>query len=299
MKKILITGASGFIGKHCLEFLNSKDFEIHAISTKKVQNPDNIFWHQVDLFNQAALKEIFVELKPQYLLHLAWNIADRDYDGNHHFKWLQIGINITHAFYENGGKRMVVAGSCFEYDWKNGICYEDQINEHSQHTYGYAKYTLSKIIDKYCKINNYSYAWGRIFFAYGYGGNSTSLIPYVINNLNSNKEVVIRGTNQIKDYIHIDDIAGALVKLLYSDVNGSINISTGTPMKIKNIVEKIANYLKKPQLVKFNTQVTNFDGLCVIGDNSRLINEVKYTPRIDFDKGLLNTIKEYTKISNE
>lgn len=291
MKKIIITGANGFIGRHCIDVLKKRDFEIHALSSNEKENAESIFWHTVNLLNEEEVNDIFEKIKPEYLLHLAWKI-DKNYNDNFHFDWINVGVNMLKVFHKHGGKRFVGAGTCFEYDWSAGICHETQQPSNSKFNYGFAKYTLNTILHKYCRSNNISYAWGRIFFAYGPGGNTTSLIPYVTKNLTEGKEVEITGGEQIRDYIFVEDIANAFVNLVDSEIQGAVNISSGLPTKVKEIVKIIADYFNKKNLVKFKSNnKLNFSDSFLLGDNTRLTQELKFTPEIGIREGVHRTIE--------
>ncbi len=294
MKKIIITGANGFIGNACIQRIRNNGFEIHAISTK-IKTKDtikNVIWHQLDISNKKDVNKLFSKIKPEYLLHLAWDTANKDYDGNHHYQWVKIGIDLIEAFDKNGGKRIVVSGTCAEYDWDYGYCSEKFTPIKCQNAYGLSKHTLQLILDSYCKQNNLSYAWGRIFFAYGPGMNPNSLIPYVVKKLKAGEDVNILNGNLIRDYIYIDDIADIFIRLLDSDFEGPINVSTGIPIKINKIVNDIGAYFGKKNIINFGElKYKDFHSYCVLGDNYRLFKNLQWQPKIGFEEGLKRTIE--------
>ena len=294
MKKILVTGASGFIGRECIRLLKLKNFKIHAISSKDVDEyeSDHINWHKVNLTDKEQIHNVFKKVKPEYLLHLAWNVSNKQYNSNQHYVWVKIGIDLLEAFSHFGGKRLVVAGTCAEYDWTDGYCYEKETPLKPQNTYGVSKHALQLLINSFSKQNQLSYAWGRIFFAYGPGENPNSLIPFVVKNLKEGKNVEISHGNFIRDYIFIEDIANAFVSLVDSQIEGPVNISSGSPSKIKDIVLKIAKQFDKEHLVKFSDkELAENDYPCIVGDNSLLLKELNWKPKIGLEEGLKRTIQ--------
>src|SRR5277367_2524958 len=120
MKKVLITGATGFIGKACMAALQRKDLEIHCISRQpQLDLPANgITWHQLDLHDHAAVKALLSSIRPEYLLHLAWNVEHTLYwSSNENLKWLETSLKLAAEFINSGGIKLVGAGSCAEYNW--------------------------------------------------------------------------------------------------------------------------------------------------------------------------------------
>lgn len=294
MNRVLITGATGFIGRQCINILKTKNFEIHAISSKKVypSNNENITWYQVNLTSKEEVHRVFERIRPEYLIHLAWGLVDHGYNSNVQYQWVKTGIDLIDAFSNYGGKRAVMVGTCAEYDWSQGFCSEGNTPLKPHNVYGLCKHTSRIITNSYCKQNKISFVWARIFFAYGPGQNNISLIPTVINNIKNEKEIEILHSDQIRDYIFVEDVAEALVTLVESRLEGSVNISSGSPISIKEIVLKIANYFDKEYLIKFVSKPSQFD--YVVGDNSRLLKEMKWKSKISLDEGLRRTIESLT-----
>jgi len=288
-KKVILTGASGLIGKETLLPLKDAGFDIYAL-TIDVNNPqvDGVKWLPCNIFNIEELQRVFKETQPQYLLNLAWATTGDYLKSNTNFDFLNAGINMLKFFKENGGKRAVFAGTCFEYEFKNTLLKEtDKINP--QTVYAKCKNYLREIAELYCANNTVSFGWGRIFYVYGKNEHPSRLTAHVINSLRENKEVIVKSSSLIKDYVYSKDVAGAFVKLLDSSVEGSVNICMGSPISIKDYVLKIATALKKENLIKFENN-DNSQPPYIVGDNSRLIKEVKYWFNYDFDRALKEVI---------
>ena len=147
MKKILVTGLSGFIGNHCIPFLIENGYEVHAISRNAKDNDDpKVNWHYVDLFNTEKVEEIFKTIKPKYFLHLAWKVeSGLKLDSDENEKWFYLSKKLLNYFYQNGGERLVVTGSCFEYDHSNGIISEATTPLKPNNEYGKIKTSYTNI----------------------------------------------------------------------------------------------------------------------------------------------------------
>ena len=122
MKKVLITGATGFIGRHCLPLLLAKDYEVHAVSSKVPEKDSNdIHWHHINLLEADSFSDLMSKVKPSHLLHLAWYMLPGDcWNSPENFRWLDASIRMLQLFAKHGGKRVIVTGTCAEYDWSYG-----------------------------------------------------------------------------------------------------------------------------------------------------------------------------------
>ena len=121
MKKVLVTGATGFIGKACLNALQKEDLEIHAISSNPIpahaKDQTRTKWHKADLHDYIAIKDLMANVRPDYLLHLAWYVEHSLYwSSKENLKWVATSLNLATEFANNGGTKLVCAGKA-EYDW--------------------------------------------------------------------------------------------------------------------------------------------------------------------------------------
>lgn len=295
MKKVLITGANGFIGKYCIELLKNLDYEIHAIDKKITsdQKESDIFWYQVDLLERDEIFNIIEHVKPTHLLHMAWYTSNNGYDETIHYEWVKVGIDIIVAFTKFGGKRILGIGTCAEYDWGHSFMSEDSTPLHSDSAYGASKHALHIVSDQFCQQQNLSYAWARIFFVYGPKENKNRLLPYTINSILKGKEVLITNIEKLRDYLHVEDVAQAIVSILDSDIQGSINICSGKPIRIKEIVNYIGKKLNGEHLIKDKSMPSSQrDPFCIIGNNRRLTEEVGWKETINLEDGLNDIIKQ-------
>ncbi len=292
IKKIIVTGASGFIGRACIkQLLDQSNFEIHAISSKKqIKNStDGVLWYQVDIFDTERIQHVCKEIQATYLLHLAWDVSEKKYNSKQHYNWIKVGVDLVEAFTKYGGKRIVAAGTCVEYDWSYKNCSEDSPLK-PQNAYGIAKHKLQELLNAHARQNNISFVWGRIFFAYGPNENSNNIIPYIIRSLKEGHIVTIKRGNDIRDYIFIDDVAKALVTLIDNEIEGAVNISSDTSIKIKDLALNLAGYFNKTHLIKFEDG-NSIPHSCIVGEDSRLQKELNWKPIVSLDKGLKKTIQ--------
>lgn len=293
MNKILLTGATGFIGRQCIPVLVEKGYEVHAVSSGQPgSGQEGVRWHRCDLLDPHETTWLMEKTQPSFLLHFAWYAEPGKYwTSMKNFDWVQAGLNLMKSFHESGGKRIVMAGSCAEYDWNHGYCIEQITPLAPATTYGKCKHALQILLDSYSKQSGLSSAWGRIFYAYGPYEHKNRLVASVISSLLENKPAKCSHGLVMRDFLHVQDIANAFVALLESDVRGAVNIGSGIPVLLKNLVLKIACKLEKPDLVQFGAlQAPKDEARLLVADIQRLSEEVKWKPEFDLDSGLDHAI---------
>lgn len=292
-KRVLLTGASGFIGRHALPFLAELDFEIHAITNRKDLETDiDVILHKTNILDHDRTRDLVNQIRPSHMLHLAWYAVPGKYQSaNENIDWVSASLSLLDAFRNSGGKRVVIAGTCFEYSWDNGICDEYNTPRTPSTLYGTCKNSLALSVDDYSKQHDISSAWGRIFHLYGPHEAPERLVPSVIRAILMGKDAKCTHGRQIRDFSYVSDIAGALVALLDSDTEGPVNIASGSPITIGELVTKIGRMLGKEDLIKLGSWPANeSDAMEVTANVSRLRNEVGWQNKYDIESGLTETI---------
>lgn len=294
MERIIVTGATGFIGRQTIRILQNYDFEIHAITSKDKREDlaDDIFWHSVDLFDYPKVADVCREIEATNLLHLAWVDDHKErMTSLVNIAWVEASLHLTRRFADNGGQRMVLGGSCAEYDWRYGYCNEELTPTEPGTLYGECKSSLNRIIEKYSQERGIHYSCGRIFSVYGPYELESRLVPHVINSLLAGRQAEIKHPNQIRDYLHVTDVADALVRLLISGISGPVNIASGQAKTLREIAELIGRKLDKKELIIYgNENGIRDEASVVFADISRLRKEVGWVPKYDLDKGINTTI---------
>jgi nucleoside-diphosphate-sugar epimerase len=301
MKRVLLTGASGFIGRHCLGPLLKRNYEIHAVDIHAVEKTSpEISWHSGDLLNANQVKLVIDKVKPTHLLHFAWFTKYGEYWSSlYNLQWVQASIELVQQFWKHGGKRAVIAGTCAEYDWQYGYCSEQTTPLAPQTLYGTCKDSLHRIIEVFSQQTGLSFAWGRVFFLYGPHEHPGRLIPSVINALLKGESALCSHGQQLRDFLYVEDVAEAFVTLLDSDITGPVNIASGSPISLKKIIFDIAEKLSRPDLIQLGAIAPQPNEPRVLfADTSRLFNEVCWTPLYSLEQGLDCTMEWWKKRGN-
>lgn len=293
MKTVLVTGASGFIGRHCLLPLLARGYVVHAVTAGPAPDASTgIRWHSADLLDPAQVRALIADVQPSHLLHLAWYVEHGKYwTAPENLRWVQASLELARAFAETGGARMVTAGSCIEYNWRYGWCVENLTPLESPSLYGASKHALNIALSAYAAQIGLSAAWGRIFFLYGPGEHPARLVASVTRALLKREPAPMSHGDQRRDFLYVGDVGDAFAALLDSAVTGPVNISSGAPVALRDVGYTIADVLDARDLIQLGALPTPpNDAPLVAGDPRRLRAEVGWQPRYPLVDGIRETI---------
>jgi nucleoside-diphosphate-sugar epimerase len=294
MKSVLVTGATGFIGRHSLSSLLAAGYEVHAVTIDGPRpEPPGIHWHAIDLLDARQTDELLAPLKPSHLLHFAWYAAPGKYwTAPDNVLWEQASLALLQSFSRHGGQRVVMAGTCAEYDWNYGFCSEQYTPLAPRTLYGTCKHALQLTLQAYAAQQQLSAAWGRIFFLYGPHEHPSRLVSSVIRALLQDEPALCSHGNQVRDFLHVQDVAAAFVALLDCQVTGSVNIASGQAVQLKTIIYSIADQLNRIEQVHLGAlPVPADEPPFIVADARRLQTEVGWRPQYDLSTGLAQTIE--------
>lgn len=295
MKKVMLTGASGFIGRHTIPFLIKRGFEVHAVHHDREPQTAptaGLHWHQCNLLNSSEQMHLLSEVKPTHLLHLAWYAVPGKYwMSEENRKWEQASWEVIADFVRRGGRRAVIAGTSAEYDWSTGYCSDKTTPLKPESVYGRCKNDLHNVISQISRETGLSYGWGRVFYLYGPHEYPERLVSSFIRSLIKDEVMTCRHGNRMLDFLHVQDAASAFVSLLDSNVTGAVNIASGIPTALKDIVNTIAEKLNKRELVRYEECLSNeTEDRSLVAEVKRLNSEVGWVPGYDIERGLQHTI---------
>lgn len=284
--KVLITGATGTVGRCVIDqLLKRDDLDILAVS-RSGRGQKGV---ALDLHDRHRVQQFLTKERPQYLLHLAWTL---DVDNPENLDWVTSSLELLKAFANNGGRRAVLAGSCSEYDWRYGFLSEELTPLHADTFYGTCKTALYSIASSYARKSELGFAWGRIFFLYGKGENKRRLVPDLIDAFLKGETPILKYPYIRRDYMHAEDVASALVGLLLnSSFNGAVNIASGEAVLLSEIADKIARIMGRPASIWKQDENNTPTYPLVLGDTQRLKYLLGFRPHISWEEGLLQMVQ--------
>jgi len=254
MKRLLLTGVTGFIGAHCLRLIRNGDYdEVHAASRhERARSESGVIWHAADLRVAAEATRIIAAVRPTHLFHAAWIATPGVYlSSPENFDWLQASIALVRAFAGQGGQRFVGVGSSAEYAPSDTPCDEDRTPLHPASIYGHCKLAFWHAVQglaQHCKMQA---AWGRVFLPFGPGDHPARLIPLALAALRARKPLPLSQGEQLRDFIYAPDAAELLVGLLGASVTGAFNIGSGQAQSVRSVIEAIADRFGARDCLRF------------------------------------------------
>lgn len=290
--RVFITGAAGFIGAHVVHSALRAGGEVYAL----VRETSDL-WRLADTRSQirivrgdlAALTEDMLRaIQPEMCIHAAWYAAPGKYlAAPENVAVLRDSLRLAELMAHIGCRRFVGIGTCFEYDTTYGY-----LSERSallpRTIYAATKSALFQVLSH---IDSLDVAWARLFYQYGPYEDRQRLVPAVITRLLDSKIVETTTGEQIRDYLHVADVADAVWSVAASDLTGAVNIGSGSPIRVRQIVETIAQCIGRPDLLRIGALPQRAgDPPFICADNTRLKSETGWTPRYTLEDGLQHTI---------
>jgi len=291
--KIVVTGGTGFIGKPVVNQLLNQGHEIYVITRKPIayQNKTSVRFVQGNLNDFNSMSSIFKEVKPQILVHLAWEGLP-DYSLKVSRQNLDYGIEVFSLAAESGCSAIVSTGSCWEYESRKGqISEQSKLN--SSAFFPAVKNSLRLIGNAIAHKNNIKFYWLRLFYVYGPGQRNTSLIPYILNAIKNNETISINEPDNKNDFIFVDDIARAIASVIEHQPDKTIfNIGSGCLTSVKDIVNsiyglfnrKINQHISEMFCATVNDQSDSF-----YADISKICSYTDWKPEFSIETGLRAT----------
>jgi nucleoside-diphosphate-sugar epimerase len=289
-RRLLVTGASGFVGRQVLAELSTAEWDLHAARhTSSTSATTGIQWHSCDLRDPREAERLIDRVRPTHVLSLAWNAEHGSYwTAPDNEAWADGTIALARAAARHGGRRFVGAGTCAEYDWTalTTVCEEDRTPCRPNTIYGRAKLRAGEGIVSVARESGLSTAWGRLFFLYGPYEDPNRLVPAVARALRAGQRAKVTEGRQVRDFLHVADAARAFVALLTSDIDGAVNIGSGTGVSLRQVVEMLERASGRRDAVDFGAiPMRPDDPPQIVADITRL-KTTGWCQQISLEQGL-------------
>lgn len=288
---VLLTGVTGLIGRQTIAPLQELGFEVIGAS-RSGASVGGIRGVAVDLLDPADQLRVFEDLGATHLVHLAWHDHPRDrWSSPANLDWAAATLRLVRAFAQSGGTRAVAVGSCAEYEWTDQPLAEGSPLKQSS-LYGAAKATTGMALIASAASLNLSLAWARVFFCYGPGEPEGRLLGDLIKGIKAGRAVDCTDGLQKRDFLHTADIGRALAAILAGEVQGAVNVGSGTATPVKELIDEVAHQMGHPELIRLGArQRPADDPPLVVADVSRLREELAYSPRFDIKAGVADVLR--------
>jgi nucleoside-diphosphate-sugar epimerase len=295
MSRVLVTGATGFIGRGAPAALAAHGLEVHAVHSRHAPPPEAVgaVWHRADLLDGPAIDDLVADVAPTHLLHLAWYAEPGAFwRSAENLRWVEASLHLLRAFAAHGGQRAVLAGSCAEYAWTDRtICSEDSTPCRPATLYGASKHALRIIAEPFAQETGLSLAWGRVFFVFGPHERAERLGGSVARSLVLGERARCSHGRQVRDFLYSEDLADAFVALLRSPVEGPVNLASGTPVPVRELVQSLAEAAGRGDLIELGALPSAAgEPSELVADVTRLRSEVGWVPASSLHERAADTI---------
>jgi nucleoside-diphosphate-sugar epimerase len=287
--RLLVTGASGFVGSALVPCLVRAGHDVHCVERTPRTRKD-VRVHCLDLL-RGDPQTLLASLRPEGLVHLAWEATPgRFWSAAENLDWVAASLRLVRAFAAAGGQRLVVAGTCAEYDWRFFRLEEARTPLRPHSLYGTAKLALFNTLLASVAGLGLSLAWGRIFFPYGPFERPGRLFSSLVDGLLAGERVAVTDGWQQRDFLHVDDVALGFAQVLESDLEGPVNIASGVAVPVREFILTTARLLEREDLVDLGARAAQpGEPRFMVADTTR-IRSIGFQPSWSLETGLADAV---------
>jgi nucleoside-diphosphate-sugar epimerase len=298
MSRMLVTGGAGFIGSHLVSDLveHGHDVTLVARPTSSLHrlagSIDSVRIVSGEVDEPAAILAALGPWRPEVCAHLAWYGDPATYlTSRENLAELRASLSFLTELFDAGCASVVITGTCAEYLGSDGPLTEDSPTG-PRTLYAAAKLSLKLLATQLAADAGASLAWARLFHLYGPQEREGRLVPAVINTLLGERRFAATEGTQIRDYLHVADVASALRELMEAGADGTFNVCSGTPTSVRDVVGSIAEIVGRPGSVDFGAVASrSWDPPVLAGDNARLVGLTGWKPSFGLRGGLADTVE--------
>jgi len=296
--KVLVTGASGFIGSQVTRQLLMLGCEVAAVAmpkdplTRLQDIEDRLTILRCDLTDPDMTRATLVDWEPEICVHLAWYVEPGKYlDSHMNTAALVAGLRLIELVADAGCGHFVGAGTCFEYKWDAGWLHEDSPTE-PRTLYAAAKLSLCLTGRQVATLLGMKFAWGRIFYLYGPGEDDRRVVPALLNALVSGNEFAATEGEQVRDYLHVEDVASGFCTLVMQRAEGIYNIGSGIPVTMRQLMQTAGEIAGHAELIRFGAQAYRDQDPPFLCADARKLRALGWKPRYTIRTGLEAMIEQ-------
>jgi nucleoside-diphosphate-sugar epimerase len=290
--RVLVTGASGFVGRsliHAFRASGGPAREIHTLSRTPIApgRSGGRRW-LCDLLDERSVRAAIAAVRPEVLVHAAWHTpAGRYLEDEANAAWLAASERLLQEFADAGGRRFVSVGSCAEYREQAEPCHETRTPLAPRSAYGAAKAAFFERLEKVRATSRVETAHARLFFLYGPGEKPSRLVPSLVAALRAGRPAETGPPDRVRDFLHVRDAGCALARLVRSDLTGPINIASGSGTRIEDVALTLADIAGRRDLLRLGALAARAaEPHFVVADVTRQTDELGYSAETTLACGL-------------
>jgi UDP-glucose 4-epimerase len=296
--RVLVTGATGLIGRHVVNALYERGVEVHAVTRSLAHETTNgeIRWHKANLLDHRDRTQLLDSAEAETIVNCAWVTEHGKYwTSPENLDWAAATLSLAREGHERGAKRFVGVGTCAEYVWGGADPLAEMTTPLQPATlYGIAKDATRRVLEAFAATSNLSVAWGRVFMLYGAGEDQARLVASLARALVRGEPAKMSSGTVVRDLMDARDVGAAIAALALSTTTGPVNIATGAPVTLKHVGETIARLAGRPDLLALGAFPDRAgDPQAIVADVRRLAVEVGFRPRVPLEQGLKDALDDW------
>jgi nucleoside-diphosphate-sugar epimerase len=248
-----------------------------------------------DLQDTSALERELVSIRPQVCFHFAWYAVPGLYwQSRENLRSLEASIGLTLRLADLGCKRFVGIGTCAEYEIRAERLVESAPTG-PKSLYAASKLAFALVLQQVAQAAEMRWLWARVFYQYGPYEDSRRLVPTVVRALLGGEPAVLTTGEQARDFLHVDDVAAAIVVAARSELNGIVNIGSGTATPVAELATTIGALMGRPDLIRLGARPSDpAEPPFVCADPTRLMS-TGWRPTYNLQAGLADTIEWFRR----
>jgi UDP-glucose 4-epimerase len=300
--KLLVTGASGFIGKNLLLHLSST-YEVHGtyLAEEPILFKDRATWHPLDISDSSAVHDLVGRVSPEYIVHLASSMKKGNSE-EEISESLRINLGGARSVFDaalglKSIRAIVAMGSAEEYG-DNPPPFAEAMKERPVSAYSLSKAAATILSSYYSRIHRLPIIVLRPFVVYGPMQEEKQLIPYVISRCLKNEPVELTLGEQTRDFIYVDDLADAISLALQRPERCSgeiMNICSGKEVRVREAVELIKEEAgSSSQLLFGKIPYRKGEIMRYCGSAARAGELLSWKPKTGLRQGIRKTVKWFS-----
>jgi UDP-glucose 4-epimerase len=297
--KVLVTGATGLIGRHVVNALTERGgLEIHATTRSLAHETKNgeIRWHKVDLLDHRQRIQLLDSAEPQAIIHCAW-ITDHGayWTAPENLDWTAATIALAREGHERGAKRFVGVGTVAEYAWGGTAVLSEETTPLDPKTlYGISKDAARRVLEAFAQTSDFTFAWARVAMLYGAGEYQDRFVASLARALVRGEPAKMSSGRLTRDFLDARDVGAAITAVATSGVKGPINIGSGDPVTLLQVGETLARLAGHPNLLKPGALPDRpNEPSSLVMNVARLTGETNFRPRISLEQGLSDALAHW------
>lgn len=295
--KVVLTGATGFVGSQLARLALSQGHAVIAIvrpgsDRRRILDVEGrITFIERDLADLPAIEARLAAERPDLCLHMAWRgWYNSQATVEENLTSLALSLEFMRVVAKLGCPRFVSAGTCFEYDMTFPLLSETTPTP-PHDLYGTCKRAFLDIAEQFSLVTKLEIAWTRLFYSYGPYQDPGRLVPAIVLALLRGEPAATTDGEQVRDYLHVEDVASAIWHVAQSRFTGAVNIASGQPITVRALVSEVGRLMGKADLLRFGALPYRQDEpMAIRADASLLRERLGWSPRYELETGIAATI---------